>query len=470
MANTIKIKQSAVTSKIPTAAQLEQGELAVNTADEKIYSKNSSGVVFELGQNAGTLVGEDNRTISPNEVATGRLKVGFTSWANNNTGPYADFFHFRSYGDSSGGNDNLLMLKKGGTGLRLWQQTFGSTTAYANYVDFWNTGNDGSGSGLDADLLDGKQGSEYSLAHSHPYLPIAGKAADSNLLDGIDSSQFLRSDADDMISGNIGWSNGKSFYINGSGGGRVPYPAGGSYFTSTGTVTGALKIKLPTASKGLSDMISFEVNIFDYTANESVKLLINAYQYSSANWTNHTVVILTGNPGKDYTVRFGSDATSHCLWIAETSSTWSYPQVSVSNFTCGFSASAVNYVDGWAVTFVTSFDTVQDTVTTNLPVPQIANDSINSQHYAAGSIDNEHIADNAINSEHYADGSIDRVHLAADVIDSTKLANDSVNSEHYVNGSIDAAHIGNDQVNSQHYAAGSIDNEHIADNAINSCY
>jgi len=259
----------------------------------------------------------------------------------------------------------------------------------------------------------------------------------------------------------VSWANGKSFYINGSGGGRVPYPAGATYFTTTGTVTGAIKIKLPTASKGLSDMISFEVSIFDYSSNESVKLLINAYQYSTVNWTNHTVVILTGSSGKDYTVRFGSDSTSHCLWIAETSSTWSHPQVSVSNFTCGYSASAVNYVDGWAVTFVTAFDTVQDTVNTNLPIPQIANDSINSQHYAAGSIDNEHIADNAINSEHYADGSIDnahiadnainsehyadgsidRVHLAADVIDSTKLANDSVNSEHYVSNSIDALHL-----------------------------
>ena len=47
----------------------------------------------------------------------------------------------------------------------------------------WHSTNDGSGSGLDADLLDGKQGSEYALAHSHPYassshthsyLPLSG--------------------------------------------------------------------------------------------------------------------------------------------------------------------------------------------------------------------------------------------------------------------------------------------------------
>ena len=66
----------------------------------------------------------------------------------------------------------------------------------------------------------------------------------------------------------------------------------------------------------------------------------------------------------------------------------------------------------------------------------IADDIIDSQHYAAGSIDNEHIADDAIDSEHYATGSIDNEHIADDAIDS------------------------------EHYAAGSIDNEHLADDAV----
>ena len=310
------------------------------------------------------------------------------------------------------------------------------------------------------------------------------------------------------MTGNLAFTSGKSFYINGSGGGRVPHPAGATYFTTVNAHTGAVKIKLPTASKGLSDMISFEVMIYDYTLNESFKLLITAYQYSSANWNNQSVVILTGNPNRDYTVRFGSDSTSHCVWIGETSSTWSHPQVTVNNFQCGYSAAASNYVDGWAVTFVTSFDTVEDTITTNLPIPQIVNDSINSQHYAAGSIDrehlaadiidgtkiandvinsehyaagsidNEHIADNAINSEHYVAGSVDREHLANDIIDGTKIADDVINSEHYVAGSVDREHLANDiidgtkiaddVINSEHYVAGSIDREHLANDIIDS--
>ena len=92
---------------------------------------------------------------------------------------------------------------------------------------------DGTGSGLDADLLDGQQGSYYlntsttfggdvsgtynaivvaDDSHNHIIsnvdglqtaldgkLSTTGKAADSNLLDGIDSGSFLRSDAADSF-------------------------------------------------------------------------------------------------------------------------------------------------------------------------------------------------------------------------------------------------------------------------------
>jgi hypothetical protein len=83
----------------------------------------------------------DNRTIAPSEFNASDLYFGFTSWANNNTSPYADYLHMRSYSDSSGGADNMVMFKKSGIGMRLWQQTFGSSTNYSNYEDVWHTGN-----------------------------------------------------------------------------------------------------------------------------------------------------------------------------------------------------------------------------------------------------------------------------------------------------------------------------------------
>lgn len=54
---------------------------------------------------------------------------------------------------------------------------------------------DGSGSGLDADLLDGQHASSFAAAgHNHDadYLGKTAKAADSELLDGFNSTAFLR--------------------------------------------------------------------------------------------------------------------------------------------------------------------------------------------------------------------------------------------------------------------------------------
>ena len=42
----------------------------------------------------------------------------------------------------------------------------------------------------------------------------------------------------------------------------------------------------------------------------------------------------------------------------------------------------------------------------------LGNDSVDSQHYAAGSIDNEHLAANSVDSDNYVDDSIDAAHLA----------------------------------------------------------
>ena len=53
MATQLKIKQSSQASKQPLASQLAQGELALNTTDKKLYSKDSSGTIFEIGSGGG---------------------------------------------------------------------------------------------------------------------------------------------------------------------------------------------------------------------------------------------------------------------------------------------------------------------------------------------------------------------------------------------------------------------------------
>lgn len=49
MANKIILKKSSVASKVPLATDLDIGEIAVNLADQKLYSKNASGTVILVG-------------------------------------------------------------------------------------------------------------------------------------------------------------------------------------------------------------------------------------------------------------------------------------------------------------------------------------------------------------------------------------------------------------------------------------
>ena len=98
---------------------------------------------------SNALVSRDNRTIQPNEDFAGQLKFGFTSWGNNDTSPYADYLHLRSYTDATGGLDNLLMFKKNNFGIKLWQRAWNSSSRYdtnrlvALYDHNYNTTSDG---------------------------------------------------------------------------------------------------------------------------------------------------------------------------------------------------------------------------------------------------------------------------------------------------------------------------------------
>lgn len=88
----------------------------------------------------------DDRTIAPADGNANYVTAYFTSWANNNTSPYADSLLFRTWGDGTAGNDNLLMLRRDALGLRVWQQTFGSATAFASFKDVaWTDGTNATG-------------------------------------------------------------------------------------------------------------------------------------------------------------------------------------------------------------------------------------------------------------------------------------------------------------------------------------
>lgn len=55
MANTFKLKRSAVQGRVPTVGDLQLGELALNTYDGKLYTKKDDGTatVVEIGAGGG---------------------------------------------------------------------------------------------------------------------------------------------------------------------------------------------------------------------------------------------------------------------------------------------------------------------------------------------------------------------------------------------------------------------------------
>lgn len=147
------------------------GELSVGgnlTVTGSISAASFSGTIAS-SSTANTLTSLDNRIINPSETSISRAQFGFTSWNNDNTGPHADYLHMRSYTDASGGSDNLVMFRKTGIGMRIWQQTFGSSDAYSTYKDIaFTDGTNATGtwtlntSGYAAYI----QGSEIALAFS----------------------------------------------------------------------------------------------------------------------------------------------------------------------------------------------------------------------------------------------------------------------------------------------------------------
>jgi hypothetical protein len=104
-------------------------------------SAGSATVAGYVNNQSGQLFSYDNRVIAPADTIEGYLQFGFTSWRNDGGSPYADYLHMRSYTDASGGTDNLIMFLKSGIGMRIWQQSWGSNSPYAEYVDVWTTGN-----------------------------------------------------------------------------------------------------------------------------------------------------------------------------------------------------------------------------------------------------------------------------------------------------------------------------------------
>jgi hypothetical protein len=198
MSTLIKLKRSAVAGRIPTTSNLELGELAINTADGKIYIKQDFGGVESIvefsadpndlltllktvdgagsGLDADLLDGlnsiqflrsDEDDTFNGNLIVSGNLTVsGNTTYVNTETIQLSDNIITLNANEIGTPSQNAGFEVERGTsnnvvlqwneGNDYWEIASGGTTGR-----IITTGDVGAGSGLDADLLDGQEGSYY---------------------------------------------------------------------------------------------------------------------------------------------------------------------------------------------------------------------------------------------------------------------------------------------------------------------
>jgi hypothetical protein len=192
----------------------------------------------------------------------------------------------------------------------------------------------------------------------------SGSGLDADTVDGIQASSFLRSDTNDSTSGYL---QAEGFVASGGTGTHILAPHGAHYATSSSSITGAIKVTLPQS--WTNTMLRFTVKVFEYTTGESFDIVCAGYNYTGGggSWANTTAYILSDpHKNRNFTVRFGHDGSKCCVYIGETSSTWAYPQVAVTEFYAGYSSTAAeNWNDNWSISFATSLGTISSTHSNN---------------------------------------------------------------------------------------------------------
>ena len=212
MSTLIRLRRSAVPGRAPSTAQLELGEIALNTADGKIYIKQYDSVantesIVEFsadpndllaliktvdGANSGLdadlfdgldstqfLRSDQDDTMDGSLVVTGDLTVsGNTTYVNTETINLSDNIitlnanHTGSPTQNAGieverGTSNTVTLQWNEAG-DYWEIASGGVTGR-----ILTTGDEGAGNGIDSDTLDGQEGTYYLDYNNFTNVPPA---------------------------------------------------------------------------------------------------------------------------------------------------------------------------------------------------------------------------------------------------------------------------------------------------------
>ena len=301
MATKIIHKKSSVASSVPSAEDLEPGEIAVNLADKKIYSKTTGGTVIELAPNDDQLaLKETAKNVSGGSITIGTpvyqsgstgnaMEVQAAASGNSSTMPAVGILvstladqaegeivlsgfvqglntsSFSAgdtlYVDTSGGltatapsgESNLIqnigkVIKVHASNGSIMVTGAGRSNATPNLNDgniFIGNGSNQSSTASFNDTVDAHL--NYSTATSGQVLSYNGSdydwvniPTDADTVDGLEASQFLRSDTSDTMAGDLTFGDsGKAIFGAGSDL-SVYHDGSNSYIKESGA--GALKV------------------------------------------------------------------------------------------------------------------------------------------------------------------------------------------------------------------------------------
>ena len=139
MASVIKPKRSAVANTPPTTANIQQYEIAINTADKKIYTRDGTDNILVIG--AGNVSGLADVSVST--PAAGQLLIynsGTSKWTNGSSIGTAI-----SITDSTASTSTTTGALKitGGVGIGGTLNVGGNVTASVNLVSIYSSGDEG---------------------------------------------------------------------------------------------------------------------------------------------------------------------------------------------------------------------------------------------------------------------------------------------------------------------------------------
>jgi hypothetical protein len=102
-----------------------------NSGTYPIRAATSGGAL--RGAAVHHLITHDHRTPKQNSMTHGHMGFGFTSYALNNTSPWADIIYLNSYTDASGGSPNAIVVSRSGSNAKIVRYSWdNSSTAAIN--------------------------------------------------------------------------------------------------------------------------------------------------------------------------------------------------------------------------------------------------------------------------------------------------------------------------------------------------